>query len=133
MNLTEKTTEPRSLTHVQFVKAYEALKEERDWFLTECPSAAKAAEKLSQMCGFRIGPHTIDGLREATGITWTVCRSACQLKGRTGGKRLTAHQGKTIVVAIAELYRRLGDTMSDDMVQLHKKLTQSANSNGESQ
>lgn len=119
----EKTTEPRSLTHVQFFKACEALKEERDWFILERPSAAKAAAKLSQMCGFRISDHTVDGLKEATGIKWDVDRSACQIKGRTGGKRLTAHQGKTIVVAIAELYRRLGDTMSDDMVELHRKLT----------
>lgn len=106
----------KALSSVQFYRACEALRKNKQQFLDRRPDKVEASNMLTTLCGFAVSKVTVNKLQEATGITWTVSRSV----GAT--RRPTGNGIRTLTRAVMALYRKLGEEPTTGLKNLHDHL-----------
>ncbi len=105
---------PRRVTNIQFLKVCDCLRNDREWFLAERPTAERAAAFVSDKVSFVVPPSTIVDAKEATAISW-VTKSSRHTTGRTSKGIKAAQMVTRLRAAFLELCHSIGHTPTIDL------------------
>lgn len=111
MNQVKKPAD--KMTHTQFFLACEALKKHRQVFTDARPSIPRAAQMLTEIAKFKVTPSSMRTIKEATGVEWKSRQEPSE-----DGRFSSFNAIQTLTVAVALLYKKLGETPTDGLQTL---------------
>jgi hypothetical protein len=95
----EERTGRKPLTFEQFYTLVEALKQHKDWFVTERPTTLEACAKLEQLTGLHVSRTTLPRIKAASKVEWAP---------RYGARQYAYKDAWAILArAVEHLYREL--------------------------
>jgi hypothetical protein len=109
----------RTLGYEKFFKVAEALKKNKDQFLTGRPTLVKAARELSRLCGFQVPASAVPQAQNVTGVKWESKRGPTDNSGRSA----RIHACRTLAVAVRDLCIDLGKKPTQALESLYHHLT----------
>lgn len=113
------------LSHVQFFRVCEEMRNHEEWFKENKPSIKAAAKQLSEWCKFPVNDNATKGAIEATGITWEEQRKE-RKERKAGGvfnkNSMTLKCLRILTVSVRRLYAKLGEEIPEALELQMKEL-----------